>query len=211
MLEKLQIEIDSRLSKCCFSSIMKPKLVFILGALLAAVVMNSCSSQGGMPGNPEGSGDVSNIVTGGLRSGDSAINRNDIDALLNNPNSSRIPWSKPRPERPGLATGWGDEKKSEMTYVSFNRASSKPAGTNVIFYNNPEGLNAMVNYKSRVGAMQTAAGEMVEWGIKGRSGYLPSYKENGYGRRLVAGKKGSNYSIVVKNRCKSALEIVAGK
>ena len=120
-----------------------------------------------------------------------------------------LPRDQSRAERPGLATGWGDEKTSELTYVSFTRASSKPAGTDVIFYNNPEGLDAMASSKSRVGPMQTAAGGMVEWGIKGGAGYLPSYKEYGYGRRLVAGKKGSNYSIVVKNRCKSALEIVA--
>lgn len=31
------------------------------------------------------SGNVNNLVTGGLRSGDSAINRNNIDAILNNP------------------------------------------------------------------------------------------------------------------------------
>ncbi len=31
-------------------------------------------------------GNVSNIVTGGLRSGDQAINRNNIDSILNNPN-----------------------------------------------------------------------------------------------------------------------------
>ena len=57
--------------------------------------------------------------------------------------------------------------------------------------------------------MQTAAGSLVEWGIKGGYGYLPAYKEYGYGRRLVAGKFGNTYTIVVKNRCKSALEIVA--
>ncbi len=32
-----------------------------------------------------GTGNVNNIVTGGLRSGDSAVNRNNIDAILNNP------------------------------------------------------------------------------------------------------------------------------
>ncbi len=57
--------------------------------------------------------------------------------------------------------------------------------------------------------MQTAAGEMVEWGIKGGVGFLPAYKENGYRRRLVEGNKGGTYSIIVKNRSKSALEIVA--
>ena len=37
----------------------------------------------------------------------------------------------------------------------------------------------------------------------------PAYKESGYRRRLVAGQEDGTYSIVVKNRCKSALEIVA--
>lgn len=38
-----------------------------------------------IPGIPAGNDQVSNIVTSGLRSGDSAINRNSIDAILNNP------------------------------------------------------------------------------------------------------------------------------
>ena len=100
-----------------------------------------------------------------------------------------------------------------MSYTSFVRASSKPVGTDAIFYNDPEGLKAMTMGAEKVGAMQTAAGSLVEWGIKGRTSYLPTYKEYGlggsYSRRTVEGKKGGRYSIVVKNRCKSALEIVA--
>jgi general secretion pathway protein D len=38
-----------------------------------------------IPGIPAGNDQVSNIVTSGLRSGDTAINRNSIDAILNNP------------------------------------------------------------------------------------------------------------------------------
>jgi hypothetical protein len=38
-----------------------------------------------IPGIPPGSDEVSNIVTSGLRSGDQAVNRNSIDAILNNP------------------------------------------------------------------------------------------------------------------------------
>ncbi len=38
-----------------------------------------------IPGIPAGLNNVSNIVTGGLRSGDAAVNRNSIDAILNNP------------------------------------------------------------------------------------------------------------------------------
>jgi len=40
-------------------------------------------------------GNVTNILTSGLRSGDSAINRNSIDAVLNNPNRTAMP--KPSP------------------------------------------------------------------------------------------------------------------
>jgi hypothetical protein len=96
-----------------------------------------------------------------------------------------------------------------MSYTSFHRASSKPVGTDAIFYNDSEGIKAMSRAPEKVGPMQTAAGSLVEWGIKSGSGYLPAYKEYGYGRRLVAGKFGNTYTIVVKNRCKSALEIVA--
>jgi len=41
-----------------------------------------------IPGIPSDGTDVRNIVTGGLRSGDTALNRNNIDAILNNPNRS---------------------------------------------------------------------------------------------------------------------------
>ena len=39
-----------------------------------------------IPGIPAGLTGVSNIVTGGLRSGDQAVNRNSIDSIINNPN-----------------------------------------------------------------------------------------------------------------------------
>lgn len=121
-------------------------------------------------------------------------------------------------ERPGLATGWGREKTSATTAQSFVRASSKPAGTDVIYYNNKQGIKAMASSLTRVEGYQTAAGNLVEWGVKGRSGFLDTYKEgiNGVlftypplGRRLVAGDSGSNYAIVVRNRSRSTLEIVA--
>lgn len=179
---------------------MKLKAILPLGAMLAALLISSCAPPSGgtrIPGIPSAPDSVDNIVTSGLRSGDAAVTRNEIDAIINNP------------ERPGLATGWGAERNSEMSYTSFVRASSKPAGTDAIFYNDSEGIKAMSRAPEKVGPMQTAAGSLVEWGIKGGSGYLPAYKEYGYGRRLVGGSKGGRYSIVVKNRCKSALEIVA--
>lgn len=115
----------------------------------------------------------------------------------------------PAESRPGLATGWGREKTSSTYSQSFVRASSKPAGTDVIYYNDKKGIAEMSGSRVRVGALQTAAGRLVEWGIKGRGGFLTTYKEGGYGRRLVAGDSGSDYTIIIRNRSKSTLEIVA--
>jgi len=196
MLQKLHFKVDSTDSKCCFSSIMKRNLFLVLPAALAALIFSSCSApQGGGPAPaPE-------IMPHGLRSGDHAINRNNIDAILNSP--------APEKERPGLATGWGDEKTSHLQDVGFTRANAKPAGTDAIYYNDKEGLKAMSRFPSSAAPLQQAAGGLVEWGIKGGFRFLPAYKEWGYGRRLVAGEKNGSYSIVVKNRCKSPLEIVA--
>jgi hypothetical protein len=109
--------------------------------------------------------------------------------------------------RPGLATGWGNERASSMAVKSFVRASSQPAGTDTIYYNNSKGIKAMTGDPERVKGMQTAAGELVEWGVKGALGFLPTYKESG--RRLISGGSGRSYTITVRNRSKSALEIVA--
>ena len=109
--------------------------------------------------------------------------------------------------RPGLATGWGSEKSSTTEAKSFVRASSQPAGTDAIYYNNSAGIKAMAEGSERVKGLQTAAGELVEWGIKSGMGFLPTYKQGG--RRLVTGGSGRSYTITVKNRSKSALEIVA--
>lgn len=162
---------------------MKNKTLIPLGALLVAILVNACAPNASYDHSP---------LTGASRSAESY---NNMEAR--------------KQERPGLATGWGEEKKSHLIQGSFVRASSKPAGIDVIYYNDSKGVDAMTGYKQRVSPMQTAAGSLVEWGVKGGIGFLPTYKEGGYGRRLVVGDKGSNYSIVVKNRCKSALEIVA--
>ena len=179
MLENMHLKIDTIAMKCCFSSIMKNKIVHLLAALLTVLLINSCANNGG------------SSYSGAARFQENA------------------PATKSLAERPGLATGWGDEKKSELFQGQFTRASSKPAGTDAIYYNDPKGIEAMTSYKERVDPLQVAAGGLVEWGVKGGLGFLPTYKEGGYRRRLVAGEKDSSYSIFVKNRCKSSLEIVA--
>lgn len=115
----------------------------------------------------------------------------------------------PPVERPGLATGFGSRKGSQIAYTEFTRTSSKPAGTDVIYYNDKEGAEAMAFQKWRTGAVEKAAGGLVEWGLKKNFGYWPAYKDLRTGRRLSVGKKGATYGIYVKNRSLSALEIVA--
>ncbi len=180
---------------------MKHKLIYSLTGILAIGGLFSCST--GPMGQSRIDGqsaynERASAPTAGLRAGDSAMSRKQIDALLNKPS-----------ERPGLATGWGNEKTSHVSNVDFVRDSSQPAGVDAIFYNNPEGIKAMTHSPERVSGMQSAAGGLVEWGIKGGMGMLAAYKEWGNGRRMVAGTADSTYTIVVKNRSRSTLEVLA--
>jgi hypothetical protein len=204
--------------------------LFLISAL-AALWLSGCATPGGggsppapqtnadfigtvggvnLPGVPAASSpNVSDIVTAGIRSGDGSINRNNIDAVLNNPNrTASKPRQKAAEERPGLATGFGISTRSPWYQQSFVRASSKPVGTGALYYNNREGIDAMTGGKRKVSGVETAAGDMIEWGIKGGFGYLPTYRTYSSSRRFVVGKHGSHYSIVLKNRCKSRLEVV---
>ena len=140
---------------------------------------------------------VSNTATAGLRSGDFSTTRNSIDSILNNPKRSR----------PGLGTGWGSEVSSNIGYSSFKRPSSKPKSVASIYYNDKEGVAAMISSWRYTGSgMQQAASGLVEWGVKSGWGSLKNY--NSGSRRYVVGRKGRNYSLVVKNLCHSRLEVV---
>lgn len=64
---------------------------------------------------------VTNIVTGGLRSGDSAINRNSIDAILNNPNRS----AQNANVAPGILTLTGVFGESQVQMIMRGLAQKK--------------------------------------------------------------------------------------
>lgn len=159
---------------------------------------------------PAPGGNVGNIVTGGNRSGDSAINRENIDAILNAPSEPSVSkprtTTKPAEERPGLATGFGPSLRSPWSRESFIRRSKSPAGTGLIYYNDRSGIDAMTGYKYRTDATQQIAGGLIEWSIKSGFG-SPTVYESG-GRRFLVGKQGASYSILLKNRAKSRLEVV---
>lgn len=110
-------------------------------------------------------------------------------------------------ERPGLGTGWGNDVASSVNFTNFHRASNTPASISSIYYNDSEGIKAMTNSWSYSGkGLQKATNGMVEWGVKGSWGYLKNRHSSG--KRFVVGSKNQTYSLVVKNLCKSRLEIV---
>lgn len=181
----------------------------LLASALASLWLSGCASytessrydsNNYSPGLPATTGEnTDNRVAGGPRRGDDGM-------------APRKPDRKAAEERPGLATSFGEQVDSPWNRQSFVRASSKPEGTGVIFYNDREGIDAMAGSKSKVESVQTAAGNKIEWGIKGGFGYLPAYTNymqwGQNPRRFVVGKRDSSYSIVLKNRCKSRLEVV---
>ena len=204
--------LTGRVLKCCFSSTMKRNMIWtvsrarggvlVLASALAALWLSGCTAPAGM-------------ASSGAPAYDAAAPSSPMPATTREakPNvdaESHKRDVKAAEERPGLATGFGESTHSIWNRQSFVRAaSSKPAGTGVIYYNNKEGIDAMTGRKEKVAGMQTAAGSMIEWGMKGGFGYLPTY--NTYyprDRRFVVGSLGAGYSIVLKNRCKSRLEVV---
>ena len=200
MLEKQHKVVDPGPLKCWKSSTMKFMTHikasctrdggFLLIAAFAAIWLSACTSLP-VPAPPPS-------TSSSYLPPRSSVDRSD---------SKPLP-PKAAEERPGLATGFGESTRSQWNRQSFVRASSKPAGTGAIYYNNREGIDAMTGYKRKVSGMQTAAGDVIEWGVKGGFGFLPTYSTYSSSRRFVVGNHGSNYSIVLKNRCKSRLEVV---
>ncbi|MFT6862896.1 MAG: hypothetical protein ACJAVK_001457 [Akkermansiaceae bacterium] len=110
-------------------------------------------------------------------------------------------------ERPGIATGWGREVGSAMTYTDFQRAASKPKYVSTIRYNDSDGAKEMgVNRKTSGGGMQKAAGGLVEWGMSSGWGMLDNHWWRG--GRFVIGKKGREYQLKIKNVSHVRLEVV---
>ena len=170
--------------------------VFLLigAAVCAVLVFTGCSAPSvSAPASPS----ISIEPVGGLEEAAQVESRSQ--------NSERASLSK---NRPGLGTGWGRRINSSLSHTYFVRESNRPfGGVAAIYYNDKEGIEATAGpYKNKTSAYQRAANGAVEWGIK--SGWrTPNHYMSG-ARRFVVGKKGRNYSLVVRNVSDSRLEIV---
>jgi hypothetical protein len=200
MLEKLHKGFDERVLKCCFSSIMKMRWSMAMMGLLVWMV-NSCATGGG-PQSDRMAQESPLAGQGGRLRG--MMPRNGVNA--------EEAFAAPRKERPGLATTFGESRKSPMSSTAFERATSKPWGVDAIYYNNQEGLEALGARNSKISGLQMTAGSVMEWGVRGSFGFLPTYysytSSSGRNRRFVEGTPNGRYTIVLKNRCKSALQVV---
>jgi hypothetical protein len=77
----------------------------------------------------------------------------------------------------------------------------------MIYYNDRSGVEAMAGaYKNKTSGLQRAAGGAVEWGVKSGWGFADHYMAGG--KRFVVGRKGHDYSILVRNVSQSRVEIV---
>ena len=212
MLGKQQLVVDDPDFKCCFSSTMRKlttpttarSLRGMIQPMLAgmtALWLASCATDSGSP-----------PYSSAARESGSYVESTPLKPSARPQTAKREPSTRAAEERPGLATGYGESIHSEWNRQTFVRAASSPSGTSVVYYNDREGFEAMAGYASRADALKQAAGSRVEWGIRSGMRYLPAYETNSWrdngGRRFVVGNEGSDYSIVVKNLCKSRLELV---
>ncbi|MEN8773512.1 MAG: hypothetical protein ABF379_04715 [Akkermansiaceae bacterium] len=110
-------------------------------------------------------------------------------------------------ERTGIATGWGKEVESSMSYTDFRRATTKPKYVSMIRYNDNEGAREMgVDRGTSGDGMQKTAGGLLEWGMYSGWSMLDNYRWRG--SRFVIGKKGRDYRLRLKNLSDVRLEVV---
>lgn len=107
--------------------------------------------------------------------------------------------------RPGLGTAFGEERRSTTRGSYFRRSSSTPAATDKLFYNDDAGLREVLARAGRVertGTLVPVRGGLVSWGVRGSRAYLVD------GERVVAGRQGARYEIVIRNETSLRLEVV---
>ncbi|HZJ14113.1 MAG TPA: hypothetical protein VFD27_03640 [Chthoniobacteraceae bacterium] len=117
------------------------------------------------------------------------------------------------PERPGLGTGWGEERDSQTSPTRFVRSDGNhPDWTGRLYYNDEAGVKAMLAYEGgssrRSRGPEQISGGLVSVGLRSASGgWLDGYGIGG-GRRFVVGERGERYEIVVRNDTAARLEVV---
>ena len=115
-------------------------------------------------------------------------------------------------ERPGLGTEWGEQRRSRIEYVSFERCAPAPFATLAIHYNDEEGISAMADHDLRRGAGVGSLGvdprgEITVAVVDEAGRPLPSLRVGG--RVYVIGAAGQRYELRLANAGGARVEVVA--
>jgi hypothetical protein len=115
-------------------------------------------------------------------------------------------------ERPGLATKFGEDLKSDVRQTSFYRESAgTPFATTTVWYNDAQGA-AAVTRKAQQRSGNRAEVELFGGGLvvrigDGRGNVLPGFIADG--KPYAIGSEGQRYAIQVENRTDYSFEILA--
>jgi len=118
----------------------------------------------------------------------------------------------PAQERLGLGTSWGEQRESWVEPVAFTRtAATRPNGEARIFYNDREGVDAMLDFlggaSKRCDGLQPSAGDRLRVGIrKGNGTWIECHELRR--RRFAVGDSGERYEITLKNDSRRTVEAV---
>lgn len=115
------------------------------------------------------------------------------------------------PDRPGLATQWGETRSSHIRSATFYRADSgTPSATAALWYNDAEGSRSQA---SAEGYRRYDRGEvpMAQSGLvvslrDGAGRPLPGYQVGG--KTFAVGESGERYTIWLENRTPARFEVV---
>ena len=114
-------------------------------------------------------------------------------------------------ERPGLGTVFGETRSSHARDVVFERATDRPFAVAVIHYNDLLGVQAMVSYDRRRGALVDGPvpvrGGLGVSVVDEQGGRLSAHSLGG--RVYVVGASGARYSLVIDNQTDRRFEAVA--
>lgn len=118
---------------------------------------------------------------------------------------------KPRDERPGLGTEWGETRESRVSSAPFEREDfAAPLSATSLFYNDESGVRAMLGSgygERRTDGVSAAQGAITVRIVDDRGYPLPTFSSGG--RSYVMGRDGARYSIRIENSSAARFEAVA--
>lgn len=133
-----------------------------------------------------------------------------ISSVAHRESRAQSEFAQAPADRPGLGTKWGETRESRAGFVPFKRASSSPIAAAAIYYNDADGVRAMVGavaWRRTWSTMPPRFGSLISIGLRDQSGrFLPGLIVGD--RWFVVGQEGHRYSILVRNNTDYRLEIV---